>query len=168
MRLNVFLCQVSAGLVLFALAMGLGGCATAKAPSMTLTDVTVSYDEPDGAVLWFAFDVVNSDVVDLPLAEARYSVSVDGQTVFRGVRSAEATAPARGVARIRLPASAPYAADIQPGDAVTIRGRLTYLTPSRLSEVLFDADVFRPEKTFTASATIPDPAIPDPAGETSR
>ena len=148
-------------IVLVALLVGVSvstGCATAKAPSMTLTDMTVSFDEPDGPVLWFELTIVNSDIVDLPLAEARYSVSVDGEVVFRGVRSAEATAPARGVAVIRLPASAPNSAGIEPGQEVTIQGRLTYLTPSRLSEVLFDADVFRPEKAFRATATIPDPS----------
>jgi len=141
---------------LLALATALTGCATAAEPGMRLTGMTVSFDEPDGAVLWFELTIINDDIVDLPLAEARYTVFVDGEAVFHGVRSAEATAPARGVAVIRLPASAPNGAGVEPGAEVTIKGRLTYLTPSRLSEVLFDADVFRPEKAFTASATIPE------------
>ena len=141
---------------LLALVTALTGCATARAPGVTLSGMTVSFEEPDGVALWFELTIVNSDTVDLPLAEARYSVSVDGKTFFRGVRSAEATAPARGEAMIRLPASAPTGAGVEPGAAVTIRGSITYLTPSRLSEVLFDANIFRPEKSFTATATIPD------------
>jgi len=156
MRLNRFgnLMILASSLLVFVTSVS--GCATAQAPSVALREMTVSFDEPDGAVLWFELTIVNRDTVDLPLAEARYTVSVDGEQVFEGVRSAEATAPARGEAVIRLPASAPDGAGVQPGARVTIRGRLTYLTPSRLSEELFDADVFRPEKTFTATATIPE------------
>ena len=133
----------------------LTGCATATPPSVSMSGMSVSFDEPDGSVMWFELTIENTDTVDLPLAEARYSVMVDGETVFRGVRSAEATAPAMGNATVRLPASAPDGSGIEPGAKVTIQGRLTYLTPSRLSEVLFDADIFRPEKGFSASATIP-------------
>jgi hypothetical protein len=158
MRMNQAMRRFLGLLTVTALASLTIGCATAKAPSVTLTDMTVSFDEPDGAVLWFELTIVNSDIVDLPLAEARYSVSVDGETVFRGVRSAEATVPSKGVATVRLPASAPNGSGIEPGQAVSIQGRITYLTPSRLSEVLFDADVFRPEKVFTATATIPGPS----------
>ena len=156
MRLNGFWNLIIYLIALLALVMALTGCATAKSPSVTLSGMTVSFDEPDGVVMWFELTIVNDDIVDLPLAEARYSVSVDGKTIFRGVRSAEATAPARGEAVIRLPASAPTGAGVEPGAAVTIRGLITYLTPSRLSEVLFDANIFRPEKSFTATATIPD------------
>lgn len=145
--------QKFAGLLLAAVA--LAGCATAKAPTVELSGMSASFDEPDGSTLWFNLVVVNTDTVDLPLAEARYSVMVNGETVFSGVRSCEATAPARGEALVRLPASAPNSVAINPGDDVTIRGRITYLTPSRLSEVLFDADIFRPEKAFTVTTTIP-------------
>ena len=72
-----------------------------------MSGMSVSFDEPDGSVMWFELTIENTDTVDLPLAEARYSVMVDGETVFRGVRSAEATAPAMGNATVRLPASAP-------------------------------------------------------------
>jgi hypothetical protein len=153
MRLNWTMTAPIGALAMFAVT--LVGCATAEAPSVTMTSMTASFDEPDGAAMWFELTVVNTDTVDLPLAEARYSVSIGGRTVFRGVRSCEATAPARGVAVVRLPASAPDSAGVKPGDTVTIRGTLTYLTPSRLSEVLFDADIFRPEQGFTAGATIP-------------
>ncbi len=158
MRMIVMMKKMLGLVMLLVVAQPLVGCATAMEPSVTLTWMTVSYDETDGTVLWFELAVVNGDVVDLPLAEAKYSVSTRGETFFSGVRSAEATAPSRGVAVVRLPASAPRGVKIGPGDEVTISGRLTYLTPSRLSEVLFDADIFRPEKTFTASATIDDPA----------
>ena len=156
--MNEMLKRMLGLVMLLVVAQPLVGCATAMEPSVTLTGMTVSYDESDGTVLWFELLVVNGDVVDLPLAEAKYSVSARGETFFSGVRSAEATAPSRGIAVVRLPASAPNGAEIGPGVKVTITGRLTYLTPSRLSEVLFDADIFRPEKTFTASATIDDPA----------
>lgn len=158
MRMNKLITRVCGLITVSMLASLLTGCATAKAPGVTLSEMTVSFDEPDGAVMWFELTVVNDDIVDLPLAEARYSVSVDGETFFRGVRSAEATAPARGVAVIRLPASAPRSVGIEPGQSVSISGRITYLSPSRLSEVLFDADVFRPEQVFTATATIPEPS----------
>jgi len=150
MRMNVFKC---AALVVGMAAIA--GCTTATAPSVSMSGMSVAFDEPEGSVMWFELTVVNTNAVDLPLAEARYSVVVDGETVFRGVRSAEATAPAKGEATIRLPASAPNSSGVGPGSTVTIQGRLTYLTPSRLAEVLFDADIFRPEKSFTASATIP-------------
>ncbi|MCB9838475.1 MAG: LEA type 2 family protein [Phycisphaeraceae bacterium] len=150
--------RVMTAAVFLSMCAALFGCSTAKAPGVALSGMTASFDEPDGAVLWFELRVENTDTVDLPLAEARYSVQVGGETVFRGVRSCEATAPARGEAVVRLPASVPGAIGVAPGQKATIRGRLTYLTPSRLAEVLFDADLYRPEKGFTASATIPGPA----------
>jgi len=137
------------------LGAGLSGCATAIAPSVSLRAVDASYDQPDGVVMWFELEVMNTDTVDLPLAEVRYSVRVGGEVVFEGVRSAEATAPARGSAVIRLPAATPRLTGVGPGDEVRIEGRLTYLTPSRLAEVLFDAELHRPEQAFSARATLP-------------
>ncbi len=105
--------------------------------------------------------VENSSRSDAPLVMVRYIVRDGGAEVFRGRRSAEATAPAGGSMHVRLPAvvraAGEYGANL---GALSIAGEMTYLAPGALAEALFDAGWRRPTVQFNvavAPAAAPPP-----------
>jgi hypothetical protein len=139
-------CFISIGLVWLVAGLG-AGCAH-RAPELAVADVRVTEATGDGYVVSFFVDAVNPNEAALPLREVRYTVWLDDERVFSGVRSAEATLNRLGTQRIRLPAAVAGAGPPERG-SWRIRGRLFYSTPGTLAEVLFDAGVIRPRVRFS-------------------
>ena len=93
----------------------------------------------------------------MPLREVRYTVSIDGRPVFRGLRSPEATVRRFGSQEIKLPA----VIAAEPGQALptgtatyTIDAEMLYVRPGILSQALFDAEIVQPSVDFVGTGTI--------------
>jgi len=155
----------------------LGGCSSYLAPTLKVAEARVTERTAQGTVLSFTLDAENPNAVELPLREVRYTLDLDGQRVFEGFRSPEATIRRFAVQRVTLPAvvSAGDAARLKlnlgaggsPGSIrYRLAGTLTYLTPGEIEEILFDNEIRRPTVSFedsgeiTLAATLATPATP--------
>lgn len=139
-----------------ALALPLAGCSTYAPPSLEFAQPTLAEESPDGFVLAFALDATNSNEVELPLRDLRYTVALDGR-VYRGVRSGEASLRRLGTQRIVLPAAFPLPEGMpRPRGPVgyRIEGELRYVTPGEIAQILFDTGVRRPTVSFRHEGTI--------------
>lgn len=138
----------------------LGGCgAAATAPRLGASSVSVRDHTPDGVVLSLLVRADNPGASALPLRDVEYSLELDGREVFRGVRSGQATLRRFGSQEIELPmAFARPSPDVVGSRPYRVRGRMTYLVPGALSEVLFDASVRRPSIGFEITGDVEIPA----------
>lgn len=135
------------------------GCAGSASPTIRLADARVTERTPEGIAVEFILEGVNDNEEELPLQRVLYSLSIDGERVFRGERMAEATLRRRGAQTFVLPVSVRWD-DLPPeargeGDADSVfRYRLTgvmqYIAPGALAEVFFDTGVRRPSVRFAA------------------
>jgi hypothetical protein len=134
-----------------------GGCASYAPPKLSMTSAFVSEESPRGLVLTFTLDALNTNQVELPLREVRYTLRINGEPVFYGLRSPEATLRRLGTQPISFPAVVRID-EGQPRPTGTVRydieGTLAYTTPGQLAEVLFDLRVRRPSVRFSESGTV--------------
>jgi hypothetical protein len=136
---------------------GLGGCQSYKAPDLSVASVTPGERTPDGASMVFTLDARNDNDVALPLRTVEYRLSLDGREVFNGTRSAEATLRRLGVQQVRLPVAVAAAGGAGPASGPSkyqLTGRMYYVTPGQLAEVLFDAGVRTPNVPFSFEGTV--------------
>ena len=124
-------------------------------PSLSVASAKVTDRTDAGFVIDFIIDAKNANEFELPLKEATYTVWLDDAKVFKGVRSPEASLRRFGIQEVRLPAAIPSSLNL-PDGVVTYRitGTLSYIRPGALSEVLFDAGVITPSRSFAAQGTI--------------
>jgi hypothetical protein len=154
--------RIIAPVLLTTLALG-AGCSSYAPPAMTVTDARVTDRTDEGVAVAFVLDATNSNDDALPLRETTYSLELDGQSVFKGIRSAEATLRRRGTQQVVLPAGIPHAL-LPAGGTVHYRlsGSIEYITPGAFAEVLFDTGVRRPDASFSQEGTIDLSAAPSP------
>lgn len=151
-------CLSVAGLSLVCV-MGLGGCTSYTPPAMNVVKAEAKERTPDGAAMLFTLDARNDNEDALPLRSVEYRVDLDGQEVFSGTRSAEATLRRLGVQQITLPAvvalNSPARQGLVQGKArYRLSGQMYYVTPGQLAELLFDAGVRTPSTPFSAEGEI--------------
>ncbi len=149
--------------LLAALAL-LPACSAYEDPGFQVIAVQETDRTEDAAVLTFTISARNRNEVPIPLREAVYTLELDGQTVFTGQRSAEATIRRFGAQTFELPAVVPAAVfDLSRlgspgGDRPDLPYRLTgaveYQTPGELADVLFDTGVRRPRAPIDLSGLI--------------
>lgn len=138
--------------------VSMSACTALRPPTLDVGErAVVSDTSADGRVLVFELTASNPNDEPMPMREIRYRVVSSGRTVFTGRRSAESTlAPGAGHT-IRLPftvEAGEHEDSAQPGDQIAVRGRVTYLAKGRLMEVLFDAGLLRPTRSFSGRATV--------------
>lgn len=136
----------------------LSGCSSYDAPRLTVSSVTIADQSDEAVVLLFTVDAANANEEALPLERVRYTVRLNGRVVFRGTRWAEATLRRVGTQQITLPAAIPFedAPELRSdardqlvgGLPYRITGRMTYVTPGEIAQLLFDAGVRRPRVRF--------------------
>lgn len=144
-----------AALLLFTCACALPACSGVSAPRLEHAEATVTERTAEGVALTFTLDAYNDNDIALPLREIDYALELNGQTVFRGTRSAEATLRRRGVQQVRLPAVLVPGPDAPSGPAeFRLTGTITYVTPGRLAEVLFDSGVRVPSVSFESRGQV--------------
>ena len=146
----------SAVVLVAAATMGVG-CQSTKEPRLEHAAASVTERTAEGVAMSFTLDAYNDNEIALPLRDFTYTVSVGGREVFRGKRSAEATLRRKGVQQLRLPAVIALKPDeISPSGVQEFRlkGSLTYVTPGKLAELLFDSGVRVPTTGFTTTGQI--------------
>ena len=144
-------------IVLAAAATLLAGCSSYSAPELSIEKAELRERTPSGMVLEFTINAENRNSEPLPLREVRYRLLLDGNEVFSGTRSAEATLRRYGGQRFTLPAVITPGGEGVPTSGVVpfrISGSLKYITPGELAAVLFDAEVRQPEVSFDLEGRI--------------
>jgi len=100
-----------------------GGCSSYTAPVVEVVDARVAEHTSEGAVVQFVITARNTNAKPLPLREVDYTLELNGETVFKGMRSPESTlAMARkmpvegetttGMGDSAIPGATPSAADM--------------------------------------------------------
>jgi hypothetical protein len=144
-------------LALAAMLPALGGCAVYTAPKLSVTGASLTDESPDGLVITFLIAAENSNREQLPLRDIAYTLDLDGRRVFSGSRSPEATLARLAVQELRLPAAVALDAEHpRPRGEVSYRieGTLTYVTPGKLAEVLYESGVPAPTASFSHTGTV--------------
>jgi uncharacterized protein (DUF58 family) len=136
-------------LVAAAFSLGGVGCSGSTPPRIRAEGVAVRERTPEGVVLEITLEADNLTGTSIPLREVTYSLFLDGEKVFEGQRSAEATVQRFGTQRIVLPAAFPPRFAAEGPVRYRVEGELTYLARGVLAEALFDADVIRPSVSFS-------------------
>ena len=143
--------------VLMVLAVLVGGCSSYRAPKLTVREAAITSVTNEGLVIDFTIDAENANEVELPLVVITYRLMLNGREVFRGVRSPEATLRRLGTQQIKLPAVVNFdehVAAMEPPIRYRLEGRLTYITPGSIAQILFDTGVRRPRARFRSSGTL--------------
>lgn len=145
--------------VLAAVACLSTGCIRqASPPMLTVTDARVIDRTQEVAVVQFDIEAENTNDIALPLRELRYELVVEGDTIFSGSRSPEATVRRFGSQSISVPVVIPLdelpETSVNGGVPYRLRGRVTYIIPGALAELLFDTNVRRPTVGFEDRGTL--------------
>jgi len=140
----------------------LGGCWFESSPVLRLGAVEVESVTSDGVAVGVFVEANNRNEIALPLREVRYSVSLDGRTVFTGVRSPEAVLGANSTQTLRLPVAVDWDRLPEGSGPMRLRvsGDLLYVTPGRLAETFFDTGVRRPKAGFVLDGVVERPSPP--------
>jgi hypothetical protein len=151
--------------VLFAAAAG-AGCSNSP-PELRVVSAEVQERTAEGIVLSFTVEAENPNREPLPLHAVEYDLSLNGQRVFTGLRSAEATVRRYGTQTFTLPAALPLTLNPPLGSPeYVLSGKVEYVVPGALAETLFDVRVFRPSTGFSGRGTVNldqlKPAEPEP------
>ena len=134
----------------------LSGCSTYDAPTLEVISAVVTQETSQGMVIDFGIDASNTNDFEVPLERVRYTLRLNGQRVFTGTRSAEATVRRLGVQRITLPAAIDLERYELPTGEVPYElfGSVVYVTPGEIARILFDAGVSRPKAQFRHKGTL--------------
>lgn len=133
----------------------LPACSGVVPPRFEAVGVRTGERTDEGLVLVFDIEATNDNPDPMQLQTAEYTLSIEGEEVFSGIRSPEASIRRFGTQRIALPAVIPFDRALGSGaPAYRINGTFSYLEPGRLAEVLFDADVRVPKTALSVSGVI--------------
>jgi hypothetical protein len=134
----------------------LTGCSTYDAPTLSVASARITQETAAGMVIDFGVDASNTNDFEVPLERVSYTLRLDGQRVFTGTRSAEATVRRLGSQRITLPAAIDLDKyQLPTGDVeYELSGSVVYVTPGEIAELLFDAGVRRPKAKFRHRGTL--------------
>ncbi len=112
--------------------------------------------ERDGELeLILTIDATNDNPDPLPLKRASYTLSLDGEVVYSGVRSPETTLSEYSTHSFELPALVPMSfASRRDPVPYRLTGMVSYVTPGKLSETLFETGVRQPEAPMNVAGTI--------------
>lgn len=137
----------------------LSGCTSYRPPEFDVAAVRPTERTDEGVAMVFELDAKNPNDVALPLREVDYTVELDGRTVFKGTRSAEATLRRQGTQQVRLPAVVNLTGSGEHPATTgrvpyTIKGTVTYVTPGQIAELLFDTGVRVPTVEFSDSGVV--------------
>ncbi len=125
----------------------LAGCALGRAPQVQVMD-DIPIEQSDEAMrVEFLFEFTNPHDSPIELRELTYRVHVDGRSVYTGRRAAQATLPALGTTSLTVPAVIPIE---RIGEATdyNISGRLIYIRPGVVPQLLRDIGLPRPRVSF--------------------
>lgn len=144
-----------ATLLLSAFALLATGCSSTKPPTFHIAGVQLREQNERGTELVFEIEAANPNGREVPLYEADYALVLNGQRVFQGVRTPEATLGRYAVQHFSLPVVV-SADQMPPGTQIPYRfeGTITYVMPGALAEILFDRELRRPKAVLSDSGTL--------------
>jgi Late embryogenesis abundant protein len=160
MNLHISGKQTSCSLLALALLSGfvltvLGGCNGAVAPRFRAVGVREIESDNERTVIEFTVEATNPNVDPIPLRQINYSITMNGEVVFTGVRSPETTLHTFSSHVFKLPAVLPTSVMNSSGElAYSLTGTAQYIPPGRLAEVLFDAELKVPEAPINLVGSI--------------
>lgn len=146
--------------LLFALLLILGaatGCDTTKAPTVNMVEARVVQQRPEAALVELTLELTNANPDPLPLVEFTYTADLDGRRVFDSRRAAQATLRRLGTQSLILPVVVPgdfLSGALAGSHALVVSGKLSYIAPGQLGEVLFDTGVRVPKVSFSESVQV--------------
>lgn len=139
----------------FGMLLMLGGCHKAMAPTFSAVGVREVERSDERAVIEFVIEAKNPNREAIPLKQIYYTVSMNGNEVFSGLRSPEISLHTYATQIFTLPAILPISSISDQGEvSYSLVGTAQYIPPGRLAEVLFDADLKVPEAKINLSGTI--------------
>ena len=154
-------------LTLVLVAPALAGCVGGRRPTFTLERVVRAERADEASQVTFVIEGANPTGNAYPLREVDYTVRIDGRTVFRGRRIAQATLPPNDTQTFTLPAPIPFAeVGRLAGRTVPyeITGTIAYLPPGPIAEILYDLGIQRRRVPFGDGGLLeipPDDELPD-------
>ncbi len=125
------------------------GCSNIRSPRFETLGVREVEQTESRTVYAFVVKATNPNKEPIPLREVAYTVTLDGNHSFSGVRSPETTLHTYGNHTFALPAVSEFG----PGEVTgiidyTLNGTAKYLKPGKLAEVMFDSKVSVPKAGF--------------------
>lgn len=103
----------------------------------------------------FRMQATNPNKEPIPLREVSYSVTLDNQYTFTGVRSPETTLHIYGQHEFEIPAVFELGSNQITGIIdYTLIGSTKYLKPGKFNEVLYDSKISVPKSEFTFKGKI--------------
>lgn len=134
----------------------LGGCSAYRPPTLEIVGVSIKERTDEATRVDFQVNLTNPNLEPLELRDFTYTLSVDGRSVFRGRRSAQATLARQSTRRVVLPAVISTEAGVGPGPeyAYQLNGSLLYVTPGELAEILLDTGLRKPRVHFSRSGVV--------------
>ncbi len=144
-------------LPVLALCSFLTACTSYSAPTLDVAAVKLGNQTPQGLVIDFTLDADNSNSESLPLQSVRYTLYLNGEPVFTGYRSPEATLRRFGTQQITLPAVVALGerrARPTGRAAYRLEGTLEYVTPGEIARILYDSEIQRPTVAFATQGEL--------------
>ena len=130
----------------------LAGCVTRPTAVVVAGEEATTTEE--AVVLTYTIIARNTGETELPLRMVDYAFELDGNRVFRGRRSAEATLSRQDTQRIDIPVPVRWG-DLPQGETrYRLTGRLGYTLPGVFVRFLFDAGLYRPTVDFELEGTL--------------
>ena len=136
--------------------LGLIGCAGMRSPGVAVDRVKPGVATEDALALDIVMELRNPNSAAVELHEFRYTVSINGTTVYTGRRSGGANLSPKSTRQLRIPAvvnfvSMGWTRERLPARCnYSLHGTVVYNAPSALAQILFDTGVRRPKVPFSS------------------
>ncbi|MBO6512334.1 MAG: LEA type 2 family protein [Phycisphaerales bacterium] len=131
------------------------GCSNIKSPRFETVGVREIEHTQERTVYAFSVKATNPNREPIPLKQVAYTVSIDNQHVFSGVRSPETTLHTYGEHTFELPAVFEVPRSQLSGIIdYKLVGTTKYLKPGKLQEVLYESRISVPKAGFNLRGKI--------------
>ena len=154
------ICFVNALVAVMIVVATLNGCAAYHDPAISVTGAKLVETTDEALAVRFGLDLHNPNDESLTLLEFNYELKIDGRQVYSGTRAGETVLAIRGDKHVEIPGVVRFdrtgwsAGAIPPTARYEIKGRLTYITPGKIVQILFDTGVRKPRAPFAGSGEV--------------
>jgi len=136
------------------------GCAAYHHPVITVTGAKLAETSDEALALRFGLDLHNPNNEALTLVEFTYELSIDGRNVYHGSRAGETVLAIHGDKHVEIPGVVRFdragwhKGAIPAAATFALDGRLTYITPGKIVQILFDTGVRKPKAPFAGTGQV--------------
>ena len=138
----------------------IGGCASYHDPVIVVTGAKLTETSDEALALRFGLDLHNPNDEALSLLEFKYDLAIDGKPVYHGSRAGETVLAIRGDKHVEIPGVIRFdktgwtPGSIPASANYSLKGRLQYITPGKIVQILFDTGVRKPSAPFSGSGEV--------------